>query len=155
MSEVLAELELPTMRWWDIPAVHEIEQVVFPRDKWTEAQFWSELAGVPDSRYYVTARFRGRLVGYAGLFAVGDEADVQTIAVAPQARGRGIGGALLGELVAAARQRGARRLCLEVRSDNQAAIGLYERAGFRVDGRRRDYYGPGQAATLMSLEVPE
>ncbi len=153
MSDLRAELELPPLRWWDIPEVHEIEQAVFPRDQWSVAQFWSELAGVPKSRFYLTARLAGRLVGYAGLLTVADQADVQTIAVAPPARGLGIGRALLAALVAAARQRGVRRVHLEVRADNDAAISLYRRAGFRVDGRRGDYYGPGQAATLMSLEV--
>jgi len=46
---------LRPFRWWDIPAVRGIEEELFPEDPWSVEMFWSELAGVPESRYYVVA----------------------------------------------------------------------------------------------------
>ena len=126
---------------------------LFPADPWTAWQFWSELARVPDSRCYVVARRGTRIVGYAGVFVVVPEADVQTVAVAVEEQGRGTGRRLLGALIDRARARGARILHLEVRADNAAAIGLYQAMGFAADGRRRDYYGRGHDALLMSLRI--
>jgi ribosomal-protein-alanine N-acetyltransferase len=87
------------------------------------------------------------------VFLVVPEADVQTVAVAAEEQGRGTGRLLLSALIDRARDRGAGAVHLEVRADNVAAIGLYEAAGFIPDGRRRDYYGRGQDALLMSLRL--
>ena len=66
-----------------------------------------------------------------------------TIAVAPRAQGRGVGGRLLAELVERAARDGAEYLMLEVRDDNAPARALYERAGFELLTTRRRYYQPG------------
>lgn len=147
------DLLIRRMRWWDIEEVHELERRLFPTDPWTVTQFWSELARVPESRRYFVARIGERIVGYAGIFLTGPTSDVQTVAVAVDAQGRGIGQLLMDELIGAARQHGARVLQLEVRADNARAIGLYQRLGFVADGRRRDYYGRGEDAVLMSLDL--
>ncbi len=147
-------VSLQRLRWWDLEEVLPIEADLFGADAWTPGQFWSELARVPDTRWYVVARERGALVGYAGLFQAGDEADVQTVAVAGEAQGRGIGRFLVEALSAAAAARGASVLHLEVRSGNQVALGLYDRLGFQVVGRRPDYYGRGRDAVLMTLRLP-
>ena len=130
-----------------------LERQLFSADPWTAGQFWSELARVPESRWYVVARRGQRIVGYAGVFLVVPEADVQTVAVGVEEQGRGTGRVLLGALIDRAQERGAAVLHLEVRADNAAAVGLYETAGFVPDGRRRDYYGRGQDALLMSLRL--
>lgn len=149
------ELVVDRLRWWDLDAVLALERQVFPDGPWTPGQFWSELARVPESRWYVVARRGPRIVGYAGVFVVVPEADVQTVAVAVEEQGRGTGRALLAALVEQARARRAGLLHLEVRADNAAAIGLYQAMGFAADGRRRDYYGRGNDALLMTLRLPE
>ena len=153
VAPVAGGLVLDRLRWWDIEQVHDLERALFVEDPWSPGQFWSELARVPESRFYVVARRAGRIVGYAGLFLVVPEADVQTVAVAPDEQGRGTGRVLLAELVDRARRLGARVLRLEVRADNTSAMGLYAASGFTVDGRRRDYYGRGMDAVLMSLRL--
>lgn len=147
------EVRIRRLRWWDVDAVHALERELFPTDPWTVTQFWSELARVPESRMYFVACSGDQIVGYAGVFLTGPTADVQTIGVARQMQGRGIGRILMAELVGAARGRGVRVLQLEVRADNARAIDLYRRLGFAVDGRRRDYYGRGEDAVLMSLDL--
>jgi len=122
------------MRWWDVDAVQALDAELFGATAWTPATFWSELAAGP-TRWYVVAETVGAagaavLAGYAGLLVPGPEADVQTIAVAPSAQGRGVGTRLLRALTAQAARGGARSLLLEVRADNAAAIALYEREGF-------------------------
>jgi ribosomal-protein-alanine N-acetyltransferase len=148
-----ADLVVDRLRWWDLDEVQALERQLFTADPWTAWQFWSELARVPESRWYVVARRGPRIVGYAGVFLVVPEADVQTVAVASEEQGRGTGRVLLGALINRARERGAGVVHLEVRADNVAAIGLYEAAGFVPDGRRRDYYGRGQDALLMSMRL--
>lgn len=147
------EVVLDRLRWWDLDEVLALERDLFARDAWTLGQFWSELARVPESRWYAVARRGGRIVGYAGVFVVGSAADVQTVAVAGDEQGRGTGRLLVAALIAHARTAGARVLHLEVRADNASALALYERFGFIADGRRRDYYAPGQDAVLMSLRL--
>jgi ribosomal-protein-alanine N-acetyltransferase len=148
-----ADLVVDRLRWWDLDEVQTLERELFSADPWTAWQFWSELARVPESRWYVVARRGPRIVGYAGVFLVVPEADVQTVAVAAEEQGRGTGRLLLSALIDRARDRGAGVVHLEVRADNVAAIGLYEAAGFIPDGRRRDYYGRGQDALLMSMRL--
>ena len=81
----------------------------------------------------------GRIAGFALMRAVADEAELLLIAVDPDAQNSGIGTALVEDFMVLAAQKGARRLHLEVR-DGNIAIVLYERAGFTLVGRRRDYY---------------
>lgn len=143
------------MRWWDVDQVAELERTVFTDDPWPAEGFWSELAGVPATRYYLVACRGQRVVGYAGLMVIGSNADVQTLAVAPDERGQGIGSTLLEALLAEAWRRGAAAVHLEVRADNQAAIQLYEQHGFQRLARRRGYYQPsGQDALILRLLRP-
>jgi ribosomal-protein-alanine N-acetyltransferase len=146
------EVGLRPMRWWDVEPVVVLERDLFGPTAWTAEAFWSELAH-PRSRDYLVAQTPdGELVGYAGLMTNGAEADVQTIAVAATAQGRGLGGVLLEALVERAVAAGATAMLLEVRADNAAAIGLYERHGFDRIAVRRRYYQPGDIdAWVMRL----
>lgn len=138
------------MRWWDVEVVLPIEVEVFAGDPpWTAELFWSELAGVPDTRWYVVAEIDGALAGYAGLLVGADTADVQTLAVAPPHQRRGVGSTLLDALIAESRARGAREVLLEVRADNEPALALYGRYGFERLARRRGYYGGGRHDGLV------
>jgi ribosomal-protein-alanine N-acetyltransferase len=130
-----------------------MEHEAFPTTAWTAESFWSELAGVPDTRYYVVAVADATVLGYAGLALSPPDADVQTLAVAERARGAGVGALLLQQLLDEAAVRGCRRVLLEVAADNHRAQHLYERHGFTVTSRRRQYYGPGRDALVMTLRL--
>jgi ribosomal protein S18 acetylase RimI-like enzyme len=75
-----------------------------------------------------------------------DIARLYSIAVGHEARGRGLGEALLGAVERAARASGRRRLRLEVRQDNAGAIRLYERLGYRCFGAYAGFYEDGADA---------
>ncbi|MFI0740032.1 ribosomal protein S18-alanine N-acetyltransferase [Streptomyces sp. NPDC021100] len=141
------------MRWWDIPAVLELERALFPQDAWSKGLFWSELAharGANANRRYIVAQDAARrVVGYAGLAAVDGTGDVQTIAVATDHWSTGLGTRLLRELLAAATAFECREVLLEVRVDNTRAQRLYERFGFEPVGIRRGYYQPGNVDALV------
>ncbi|MGW4271603.1 ribosomal protein S18-alanine N-acetyltransferase [Streptomyces sp. SID10815] len=146
------------MRWWDIDPVLELEKGLFPEDAWSRGMFWSELAhsrGPEATRRYVVAEQDGRIVGYAGLVATGDQGDVQTIAVARDQWGTGLGSLLLTELLRAATAFECAEVMLECRVDNVRAQRLYERFGFAPIGFRRGYYQPGNVdALVMRLTDP-
>lgn len=149
---------LREMRWWDIEPVLELEKILFPEDAWSRGMFWSDLAharGPEATRRYVVATEGERIVGYAGLAAGADVADVQTIAVAQGHWGTGLGGRLLTELLRAATAFECAEVMLECRVDNVRAQKLYERFGFEPIGFRRGYYQPGNVdALVMRLTDP-
>jgi ribosomal-protein-alanine N-acetyltransferase len=142
------------MRWWDVEAVQRLDAALFGATAWTPAMFWSELAAGPSRWYVVAEGADGALAGYAGLLTSGAEADVQTIGVAGEAQGRGVGTMLLRALTAEAVRRGATSLLLEVRADNAPAIALYAREGFERIAVRRRYYQPGDVDAWIMRRRP-
>jgi ribosomal-protein-alanine N-acetyltransferase len=155
-----APARLRPLRWWDIGKLLELEQLLFPEDAWSAGMFWSELAEADPrtgSRHYVVAEDEnGRFLGYGGLSAVAGEGDVQTIGVRPDQQGRGLGAALLTDLLEEAARRDCSSVLLEVRVDNAPAQRLYERFGFEPLGIRRGYYQPANVdALVMSVDLTE
>jgi ribosomal-protein-alanine N-acetyltransferase len=137
---VLHATDLATGSAADIDAVDRVMAEAFdPRfgEAWTRAQMLGMLAmpGV----WLTLARVDDVVIGFALSRAILDEAELLLLAVSPQARRRGVGGALLRSVIAEARGRGIAKLHLEVRAGN-AAIGLYTAAGFAKTGERRQYY---------------
>lgn len=93
----------------------------------------------------------GTLLGYGEVRTVLDEGTLERIAVAPQFRRHGAAEALLRRFLDDGREKLA-FLTLEVRAGNVPAIGLYEKLGFEVVGRRRNYYREeGEDALLMTV----
>ena len=124
-------------------------------EAWTRRQVSDSL--VLPNTHYLLAGADGRMpgdgapaAGFALSRGAADEEELLLIAVDPVHRRRGIGGALLGRFVAAARARGARRLFLEMREGNRAEV-LYLRYGFESVGRRRHYYRRGSGGPLDAI----
>ena len=118
----------------------ELEAQLFPGDDpWPASAFMRELES--EHNHYVAARVDGVLVGYAGITRLGRkppyEYEIHTIGVDKSVQGEGIGRELLDRLLAIA---AGDVVFLEVRTDNAAAIGLYESAGFTKMGLRKRYY---------------
>jgi ribosomal-protein-alanine N-acetyltransferase len=143
----------------DLDAIMALEESSFTSDAWSRDSMAREVAS-PLCHYLVAARPRengdDELVAYAGLLCPpgSTDADIQTIAVAPAARGAGLGRALMTELMAEAARRSARQIFLEVRADNPVAHGLYLSLGFEDIAVRPNYYQPdGVDAVVMKAEL--
>jgi ribosomal-protein-alanine N-acetyltransferase len=136
----------------DLPAVLAIERASFS-DPWSRGSF-AALLERPRVFFAVAVDGPARtVVGHVITWFVVDEAELANLAVAPSARRRGIGGALLRAAVGAAESRGATSMYLEVRASNRAAIALYGSRGFREVGRRPAYYRrPVEDALILRRE---
>ena len=131
----------------DIGAVSEVERASFPVP-WPANAFRHELTQNRHARY-VVAREGDRVVGYAGLWLMVDEAHVTTFAVLPEHRRRRIGERMLHRLFQIAEEMGAEWLTLEVRASNLPAQRLYEKYGFHRAGVRRRYYSDNNEDALI------
>lgn len=119
----------------------ELESVLFPGDDpWSEQAFIRELAA--SHNRYVAARAGDDLIGYAGIARLGRvepfEYEIHTIGVDPAYQGRGVGRRMMTDLLDFAGRASA--VYLEVRTDNEPAIGLYTSLGFVTVGLRKRYY---------------
>ncbi len=139
-------MTIERLRWWHIEELLPIEDDLFGVDRWSPAMFWNELA---NGHHYLVALEGSEIVGYAGLSRSGDEAWVQNLAVRRDHQRRGIGRALLEELIAEAERHGIGIILLEVAVDNTAAQRLYEAYGFQTVGVRRGYYQPSNTDALV------
>ena len=121
---------------------------------------WSELAlaeglARDDARYFA-ADVDGNDVGYLGAHNVFGDVSVTNIAVDPAFRRRGVASALLSALLTCAGEEGASRVLLEVRVSNDAAVRLYEKAGFhRLCVRSRFYEAPVEDGAVYEYVIGE
>ena len=92
-----------------------------------------------------------KLIGYIGIKAVIDEGYITNIAVFPEFRRRGVAKALLNKVFEFAKEKGLSFVSLEVRPSNTEAISLYEKTGFKEEGRRKNFYRlPLEDALIMT-----
>ena len=119
---------------------------------WRETDFEQALQS---DLYRVFGCYEGEtLVGFTVFFTIYEVCELMNLAVAPDARRAGIGGALLRTCLEQASEAGAERVLLEVREHNAPAIALYEKSGFRRFGRRRNYYRlPVEDALLYFKDI--
>ena len=105
---------------------------------------WLEKSILDDIRLeysdYIVCEKNGVILGYAGLHRILEEGHITNIAVHPSVRNRGIGKAILGELMNVAGKKGIKEFTLEVRAGDEAVICFYEKLGFVTEGIRKDYY---------------
>ena len=131
-----------------IPSLVRLEAACFSHP-WTAAGFAEELEN--PLAVFLVAEQNGGVAGYMGFHDVVGEGFVTNVAVFPEFRRQGVAALLLSAAQSLCRERGIERLALEVRASNAPAIALYERFGFRQDGRRpRFYSAPTEDALLYS-----
>ncbi len=122
-----------------------------------EAHFFERILQSPGGFGFI-AEANGTAVGFALARAVAGEAEILAIGVARAFRRNGIGRRLLRETTISATELGASTLFLEVAAGNQPARNLYENHGFRIMGKRKDYYKGREDAlllrTVLPLEIP-
>lgn len=153
MSDAPTEYRLRPANPADLDAIWAIEHAVFEREAWSIDMMRDELTA--DHRHYlVLLNEQGVIKGYGGLLAIGEDGDIQTIALDPEVRGAGHGRMLMGALLDEADSRGVRKVFLEVRADNPVARALYASLGFAEIAVRPRYYQPDDIdAVVMQLEM--
>ena len=134
-----------------VSQIAELEKLCFS-DPWSEKSIASELEN--SLSLWLVFEENGAVLGYIGSQSVYPESDVMNLAVAPNARKRGIAQALVCELTERLKAQKMQSLTLEVRASNEPAISLYTKLGFAVIGRRPRYYvNPKEDALIMRKEL--
>ena len=103
---------------------------------WTEKQ----LSSLPENAIYLVAEADGVVCGIGSMYCVFDDCEIMNIAVSEEYRKRGIASELLKSLISLATERGCNLITLEVAENNQGAIALYDRFGFKAVGKRKGFY---------------
>ena len=99
---------------------------------------------------YIVAKENDEVVGFAGLSTCLDEATLNNIVVKKSHRNRGIGGELLEALIELCSDLRMGTFTLEVDTENEPAIHLYEKFGFKNLGIRKNYYNNTRDAFIMT-----
>jgi ribosomal-protein-alanine N-acetyltransferase len=141
----------------DLEPIMALETSTFDSDAWSAESMSDELeSGHTHYLFAFDPTSPEKLAGYGGLLAPagGESADIQTLAVAPEARRLGLGRTIVLALLAEAKSRGAREVFLEVRADNPNARSLYDSLGFEEIAVRARYYQPdGVDAQIMRVTL--
>ena len=148
-------MQLRTLSIEDLPQVMDLERRLFQNEAWLEQTMATEI--ISGQTHYVGV-FDVSLLGYAGLKVSGPSysSDVQTIGVEPASQGKGIGRALMNELLAVTKRRGSEEVFLEVKAGDESAIALYVSLGFeQIDVRKRYYQPSGEDAIVMRMPISQ
>ena len=137
VPEYPVAISIELMQSADCETVAALDVLCFPAP-WTVSAYYTEVHN--PSAYYIVACLDERIVGYAGMWTIMDEAHITTLGVAGSHRRQRIAEQLLIALLDEAMRRGARRATLEVRQSNEAAQALYRKYDFAPAALRRGYY---------------
>jgi ribosomal-protein-alanine N-acetyltransferase len=135
-----------------IADIVRIEKECFS-DPWSEQSFRA-LVGNSNALFLVAAGADGQIVGYTAAIDSREDGEILNVAVAADARRQGIGGLLLDAAMRTLKMKHVKRLYLEVRESNTAALLLYESRGFlRLSTRRNYYRRPVENALVLALDL--
>lgn len=119
---------------------------------WKTSSFQMELAD--PNNLYLGYEENGELLGYIGCMLILDEGSINNFGVLPEYKKKGIGSKLMHQLLENCKEKEIKKLFLEVRISNQAAISIYKKVGFKKIGYRTDYYlDPVEDAYLCWLPI--
>jgi [ribosomal protein S18]-alanine N-acetyltransferase len=137
----------------DLPAMMALEKRASTAAHWSAEQYDALFCESDPARVALVLDDASGLQGFVITRVLGEDWEIENIAVAGPARRRGLGTRLLGELLDLARAKGAAAVLLEVRESNHAARALYEKWAFVEGGRRRRYYkDPEEDAILYRID---
>lgn len=136
----------------DIPEVAVLEAQNFSMP-WSEKGFDDALKQA-DNIFLVARTQDGTIAAYCGLYASTDEGEITNVAVSEKVRRQGIGVAVMEELFYRAKERGIKKIFLEVRQSNMSARRLYDKMGFAQCGIRKNFYErPREDAVVMCADI--
>ncbi|MDD6646640.1 MAG: ribosomal protein S18-alanine N-acetyltransferase [Firmicutes bacterium] len=147
MSNSMADMMIRQASVTDVDDIYEIERLCFP-DPWSKDAMIYELESNPRA-FYIVAELEGKVVGYAGLWWIGDEGHITNVAVKPGFRNRRIAQGIMEVMIDFTTQQGIMHHTLEVRRSNEPAIKLYEKFDFRIEGVRKGYYQNNKEDALI------
>lgn len=135
----------------DIEDIARLEPIIF-QDPWSEEMVRSDVTNRIST--YIIAEIekekgQREIAGYIGYWLIQHECQINNVAVIPHFQRRGIGGAMLSEVLKETEEKGACEWILEVRKNNLPAITIYEKHGFIKIGIRGNYYENGEDAIIM------
>lgn len=110
---------------------------------WNNSILENELKN--DSSIYICCKYNSEIVGFAGISIILDTAELNNIVIKKTKRGNGLSSLLLEELIKIAKSKNCKMVNLEVASNNEIAINLYKKFGFKEVGIRSKYYGKADA----------
>lgn len=138
----------------DLNRVMEIERNAFSHP-WDRSIFQLEL-NENKFAHYLVFEYKGKIIGFCGLWIVMDDAQITNIAIHSDYRGRGFGELLLESTFAYLKTFKVKRVSLEVRVTNTVAKNLYRKMGFQEGGIRKNYYvDNGEDALVMWVNLDE
>ena len=144
----MAELLIRAIREEDVRQIHEIETLCFPMP-WSEESILHDVKENPVARWLVLDDGEGRVLAYAGMWFVLDEAHVCNVAVHPDYRRLGYGRRIMDALMQLAQDNSMSMMTLEVRRSNTPAQNLYHACGFLDVGYRKRYYEDNKEDALI------
>ncbi|MDO4568172.1 MAG: ribosomal protein S18-alanine N-acetyltransferase [Clostridia bacterium] len=146
----MVEPKFRKMDMGDLERVYEIELQSFPTP-WPVAAFERELDN--ELGYYCVCELDGQTAGFCGMWVYMGEAQLTNVAIAPEARRKGVASRMVRHMIGVAVARGAQRMSLEVREHNEPAKALYRSLGFVEIGVRKNYYlETRENAIIMAVE---
>lgn len=131
----------------DVDAIARLEKVCF-KDPWSKDAVREEIED-NSLAMYVVAELDKQVIGYVGIWYIGDEGHITNVAVDPNYRKLHVGSAIIHSLIDFSRKNGIRAFTLEVRVSNIAAQNLYKKFGFEEAGIRPHYYKDNEDAMIM------
>jgi len=143
----MKKVHIRRMEEFDLDQVVEVERLSF-KTPWPKEIFYQEVVENIYAHYFVV-EIDQKIVGYAGMWAVIDDAQITNIAIKPDYRGYKIGEQLFHYIFQQAIQMGIRRLSLEVRASNIIAQRLYRKFGLVPGGIRKNYYTDNQEDAII------
>jgi [ribosomal protein S18]-alanine N-acetyltransferase len=153
VSATANRVDLRRLELRDLNAIEKIERASYPTP-WSRSMFAGELAKPSSLSLGAFDPDSDELLGYLIISRYVDAWHVMNLAIAPEHRRRRIASALLDRLFELTAEEGRRGYTLEVRVSNDAAIRLYEGAGFRARGTRRGYYTDNREDALIMWRDP-
>jgi ribosomal-protein-alanine N-acetyltransferase len=131
--------EMRILRRSELGALVKLHAQCFPADPWSVRDFM-ELLAIRGAGGHIAVSAESGIVAFILDLIGPDDAEILTLGVAPTLRRHGFARMLIADLAKRARQRGAKRVLLEVAADNRSAISLYTSVGFNLLGERPGYY---------------
>ena len=137
----------------DLNRILDLELLCFS-SPWSKDDFLYELNENPFG-YYVVLRVEDKILAYLGLWMDEERAQITTIGVDPEHRGKGYAKTLMEHMLEVCSSKGVKIYSLEVRVSNQAAISLYQRFGFIQVGLRKAYYQDNHEDAYLMIKESE